>query len=219
MTEQTRRKLTPEDLYAFVNVSDPQISPDGDVIAFVRTHIDADSKEPRSSIWVVPAAGGTPVQFTRGNKSDSQPRWSPDGRTLAFVSDRSGDRQIWLIERFGGEARQLTHMRHGAGSPTWSPDGNRIAFTALIGWEDKRELLTTPKGEGDKKALEKKAKDEARVFSRMAWRADASGIRPEANSHIWVVDVPAADKPAPAPIQVTWGQYDHGGPQWSPDGQ
>lgn len=218
MAEQTRRKLTPEDLYAFVNVSDPQISPDGEVIAFVRTHIDAESKEPRSAIWLVPAAGGAPVQFTRSPKSDSQPRWSPDGRTLAFVSDRSGDRQIWLIERFGGEARQLTFMRSGAAGPTWSPDGRRIAFTALVGIEDKREQLTTPKNEGDKKALEKKAKDEARVFNRMAWRADHMGIRPEAFSQIWITDVPEAGQHPGAPIQITWGDYDHARPQWSPCG-
>lgn len=216
MPEQKRR-LTPEDLYQFVNVSDPQITADGELIAFVRTEIEKESKEPRSSIWVVPAAGGTPTRFTRSNKSDSNPRWSPDGRTLAFVSDRGGDRQIWLIDRFGGEARQLTTMRNGAGGPVWSPDGKRIAFQSAVGPEDKRELLTVPKGEADKKADEKKAKDEARTFTRMGWRADAIGIRPDRTGQIWVIDVPEADKPAPAPIQVTWGKYDHGGIQWSPD--
>jgi dipeptidyl aminopeptidase/acylaminoacyl peptidase len=215
---EQKRKLTPEDLYSFVNVSDPQISPDGEMIAFVRTQIDKESKEPKSSIWLVPATGGSPVQFTRGTKNDSSPAWSPDGRTLAFVSDRSGDRQIWLIERFGGEARQLTYMRGGAGNPVWSPNGRQIAFSSVVRHDDKRELLTTARGEADKKADEKKGKDEARVFTRIHYRSNASGFRAEADSHIWVVDVPAAGEAPSAPIQVTWGKWDHGGPNWSPDG-
>ncbi|MDB4895103.1 MAG: hypothetical protein JWN15_1365, partial [Firmicutes bacterium] len=216
MPEQKRR-LTPEDFYAFVTVGAPRISPDGDVIAYVRTQIDKESKEPRSSLWVVPAAGGTPVQFTRGPKSDSQPTWSPDGRTLAFVSDRSGDRQIWLIDRFGGEARQLTTMRNGVGNPVWSPDGQRIAFISAVGPDDKRDLLTTVKTEADKKADEKKAKDEARVFTKMGWRSDPVGIRPNRNSQIWTIAVTQPGEPAAAPVQVTWGDYDHSNPHWAPD--
>lgn len=215
----TRRTLTPEDLYQFVTLSSARITPDGELIAFVRTETDPESKEPRSSIWVVPAAGGQAFPFTRSTKSDTSPAWSPDGRTLAFVSDRGGDRQIWLIDRFGGEARQLTTMRNGAGAPVWSPDSRRIAFTSSVGPDDKRELLATAKTEADKKADEKKAKDEARVFTRMGWRADAVGVRPPRNSQIWVIDVPPHGKPSPAPIQVTWGDWDHGNVEWSPDGR
>ena len=219
MSDEKLRKLLPEDLYEFITVSDPQISPDGEVVTFVRTVTDKESKEPRSSIWMVPAAGGTPVQFTRSDKSDSSPRWSPDSRTLAFVSDRGGDRQIWLIDRFGGEARQLTHMRNGAANPTWSPDGKRVAFTSAVGPADKRELLTTAKGEADKKLDEKKAKDEARVFTRMGWRFDPVGIRPERQNQVWVIDVPETGEPASTPIQITWGAWEHGAPNWSPDGK
>ncbi|HEY3368453.1 MAG TPA: S9 family peptidase [Symbiobacteriaceae bacterium] len=214
-----KRKLVPEDLYLFVTVSDPQISPDGEVIAFVRTQTDKEAKEPHSSLWLVPAAGGTPVQFTRGPKSDATPRWSPDGRTLAFVSDRGGDRQVWLIDRFGGEARPITAMRNGAGNPVWSPDGRRIAFTSALGPDDHRELLTRAKTESDKQADEKKAKDEARIFTRIHWRSDPIGIRPQRKSQIWTVDVAAVGERLPAPVQVTWGDFDHSSPQWSPDGK
>ncbi|MBP2019529.1 dipeptidyl aminopeptidase/acylaminoacyl peptidase [Symbiobacterium terraclitae] len=214
-----KRRLVPEDLYRFVTVSDPQISPDGEVIAFVRTHIDPESKERRSHIWMVPAAGGRPAPFTQGPKNDSSPRWSPDGQTLAFVSDRGGDRQIWLIGRHGGEAWQLTQMRHGASNPVWSPDGRYIAFTSAVGPEDKRELLTRAKSEADKKAEEKRAKDEARTFTAMRWRDDATGIKPDRKAQIWVVPVPAPGDPQPKPVQVTWGYFDHGGAEWSPDGR
>lgn len=220
MAEKHRhRKMRPEDLYRFVTVGDPQISPDGEVVAFVRTHVDPKSKEPRSAIWLVPASGGSPIPFTRSEKTDASPRWSPDGRTLAFVSDRSGTPQIWLIDRYGGEARQLTAMRHGASHPVWSPDGRRIAFLSPVGPEDRRELLTRPRTEDEKKVEERKAADEARVFTRMIWRSDAAGILPERRNQIWVVDVPEPGAPMPAPIQVTWGFYDHEDPQWSPDGR
>jgi dipeptidyl aminopeptidase/acylaminoacyl peptidase len=216
---QHRRKLIPEDLYKFTTLNDAQITPDGETIAFVQTKIDQESKEGRSTIWLVPAIGGQAVQFTRSAKSDDTPRWSPDGRTLAFVSDRSGDRQIWLIDRFGGEARQLTTMRHGAGGPVWAPDSKRLAFTSSVGPADKRDRIARLKGDDDKKTEEKLAKDEARVFTVMAWRSNATGILPERKSQIWVIDLPKVDEAVGAPTQVTWGDYNHATPQWSPDGQ
>jgi len=219
MTTANQRRLIPDDTYRFVTVSDPQITADGEVIALVRTHTDFESKEPRSSIWLIPAGGGAMTQFTRSDKSDSSPRWSPDGRRLAFVSDRGGDRQIYLIDRFGGEARQITSMRNGAGGPVWSPDGTRIALISSVGPDDARAGLTNPKPEADKKAEEKRGKDEARTFTRMGWRDNATGIRSNRFAQIWIMEVPEPTASLTRPIQLTWGDFDHSNPHWTPDGQ
>jgi dipeptidyl aminopeptidase/acylaminoacyl peptidase len=213
-----KRRMEPSDLYRFVNVSDPQISPDGELIAYVQTVVDPETKEPASSIWVARTAGGTPVPFTRGKK-DRAPRWSPDGNWLCFVSARDGAPQLYLISRHGGEAQPLTELKYGAANPVWAPDSQRIAFEAEVDRKEERSALLRKATDADKKAEEKKAKDEARVFTKMAWRADSAGILPERESQIWVVNLP---KPGatelPTPIQVTWGEFEHENPSWSPDG-
>jgi dipeptidyl aminopeptidase/acylaminoacyl peptidase len=130
MTAQPR-PITPEDLLAFKEVGDVQISPDGALIAFVvADSFKTDTSAPRSQIWVVPAAGGAARPWTTGPRADTAPRWSPDGRTLAFLSDREDDGtpQIYLLDRDGGEARRLTNQPCAVVEIAWSPDGTRIAF-------------------------------------------------------------------------------------------
>src|SRR5690606_36077852 len=134
MTKQ--RTFVPEDLYRLVLVGDPQISPDGRSVAFVRSHVEGEKRELRSHIGRVPEPDAPPRPYTRGPRSDSQPRWSPDGRRLAFVRQTGegpkADRQIWIIDGRGGEAYQLTQMRNGAASPVWSPDGRYLAFVSAV---------------------------------------------------------------------------------------
>src|SRR5436190_3892309 len=140
------RSITIEDLYQFQFLSKPRISPDGERIAFVVSTIDEHKHAYRSSIWVVSASGGEAKQLTRGMASTHSPSWSPDGRWLAFVSEREsesqskdekeqkkhgkGKGQIWLLPTDGGEAHQLTFMQHGASGPVWSPDSKRLLFNA-----------------------------------------------------------------------------------------
>ena len=133
MVALKRRGVRPEDLYLVSNVSDPQTAPDGSRVAYVVTRPDKEANEMRTSVWVVPADGSSPArQFSRGNK-DHSPRWSPDGRYLAFVSERGEKNQLFVASLEGGEAKQVTKAEHGVSQPAWSPDGRRLAYTARIG--------------------------------------------------------------------------------------
>src|SRR6266487_4524172 len=104
-----KRPMTVEDLFRFQRVSDPQISPDGKLVAYVLGTVDLSGNKTSSSIWLTPAGKqGEPRPLTNTTKKDSHPRWSPDGRRILFESNRSGDNQLWVIDVNGGEARQLT---------------------------------------------------------------------------------------------------------------
>ena len=139
LNAQQKRTLTPEDLVDIRNVTDPRISPDGRHIAFVVTEPGDSSKPDKgrdNNVWIVPVDSSEPARlFAISTKSGSSPRWSPDGRWLAFLSDRGedGQRQIWLMRADGGEAEKLTSAKTGVDSYKWSPDGRLIAFLARDG--------------------------------------------------------------------------------------
>ncbi len=133
-----KRAITATDLYRIVLVEEPRISPDGRFVAWVRQHAQAFSNDYRRDIWLSPVDGGSAIQLTRGG-TDSQPRWSPDGKTLAFVSARGGKAQLYLlpVAATGGEARQLTTHPTGISQPAWSPDSRHIAFLASSNAEER----------------------------------------------------------------------------------
>ena len=219
------RRITPRDLFALQFVGDPRPAPDGTRVAFVVTTIDEEGDDYRSRVWLVPAAGGTPRPLTGGEKNDTAPRWSPDGRRLAFLSTRDGKPQIYLLDLAGGEAVGLTSRKEGAGEPVWSPDGRRIAFVAPVAaWDEDADEAYKGKSREERDRL--RAREPLRI-ERLKYRFDGRGFihgkpRLEQRSHLFVLEVDpdalaAGGKPA-EPRQLTDGDWDDQDPAWSPDG-
>ena len=124
----TKSLITPESLFDYSVIEDPQFSPDGNTIAFVRMTPMAETNSYGRSIWFVKSSGRSePVKFSTGHK-DFCPRFSPDGEKLAFISGRKGTTQVFVIPLKGGEAQQITQMINGVSDISWSPDSQWIAF-------------------------------------------------------------------------------------------
>ena len=140
------RHIKPEDLLLIKIIADVQLPPDGGRVAYSLTEVDFENDDYTTSIFVVPSQGGESTQLTKGSRKETAPRWSPDGKKLAFLSDRDGKTpQLYVMPAGGGEARNLTSLENGAGPAVWSPDGKWILFAAtgdnartgmVIGWQD-----------------------------------------------------------------------------------
>jgi dipeptidyl aminopeptidase/acylaminoacyl peptidase len=200
-----KRLITDVDLYNFQWIANPQISPDGSRVIYtlVKTTPKHDNYE--TALWMIPSAGGPARQITSGTH-DSLARWSPDGKTVAFV--RSAERQtaqIYLLSMDGGEARPLTDMPKGAGEPVWSPDGRSIAFSST----------TLPKDFEKKPGAEE---TDVRVITGARYRMNGAGyMDSERTNHIWVVEVPKTPGTAQKARQVTSGEFSEGDITWSRD--
>lgn len=221
------RPMTFADLVAFHRVADPQVSPDGKSVAFVVTDADLAENKTNSDVWLVPADGSAPPRrLTSSPKHDRHPRWSPDGKWLAFESNRDGEFQVYLLPADGGEARKLTTISTEATSAAWSPDGQQIAFLSSVF----PEFSGKPFAEADKANKEQldareKSKTKGRIFEQLPvrkWDSWHDGRR----QHLFVIAVTkgaAAGTPrnlTPGPQDaVPWSSTFAAGDEfaWSPD--
>jgi dipeptidyl aminopeptidase/acylaminoacyl peptidase len=131
-TQQTaKHAITFDDLIALHRVTGTALSPDGKWAVYTIATPDLEANRNATNLWMAPVAGGDAIQLTRSGK-DSSAQWSPDGKTIAFLSSRSGDSQIYILSMDGGEAHPLTKLSTGADMVKWSPDGKTIAFTSSV---------------------------------------------------------------------------------------
>ena len=213
-----KRGVTPEDYFAFEFVSDPRISPDGKLVAYVVTTVDQKQNRRHSSIWMTATDGSrSPWQFTTSPQNSNSPRWSPDGQWLAFISSRPSAEvaapraanestasearpQLWVLSMSGGEARRITNLKNGMSSFQWSPDGKRLACLSRTGPSDAR--------------ADNRDRTDVRHYSHISYKFNDTGWYDDRRSHVWNVDAKSG-----AAKQITSGDdWNDADPQWSPDG-
>lgn len=202
------RPLQADDVFNLLLVSDPRVSPDGGEVAYVCQWTDRDQNRYFSNLWLVSTDGARRRPLTRGDQADNSPRWSPDGRRLAFISDRGDRQQVWLIPSDGGEAARLTDFPPGGiADLSWSPDGTRLLCTRRA----TPEFLRKESVEAREKA--KRSTPPVRI-TRLRYREEGVGYFHDEYRHVYVID--AANG---ATAAVTGGKFEHDAPVWSPDGR
>ena len=208
--QQKLRLLDKDTFMQMEAVSSPAISPDGKQIVFTREHIDTVKDQSRTNLWIVTADGSRVHELTSGPWRDGSPVWSPDGRRLAFLSDRDGTMQLHVMYVDTGAIAQLTHLERAPGSVKWSPDGRQIAFTSFVLDEDPILPIHLPqRPRGAEWARP------ATLVDRLSWGRDGTGPTEKGYTHVFLIDAILGGTPR----QITDGKYNHSNPVWAPDGQ
>jgi dipeptidyl aminopeptidase/acylaminoacyl peptidase len=207
-----------DDLFGMKEFSDAQISPDGQFVAYVVNTTTLKEDKTATRAWMVPTAGGDPIALTAEGPSSSHPRWSPDGKFIAFLSEREdGNTQVYLLNRLGGEAQRLTNTAQDVDTFVWSPDSKRLVLVLRDPTPEELETAANKaKDNGDDKAVSKKKSKAQRpwVIDRLLFKEDTVGYLDRRRTHLYRFDV--ATK---ALTQVTSGDFDDTEPDWSPDGK
>jgi dipeptidyl aminopeptidase/acylaminoacyl peptidase len=204
---QGKRPLNSDDLFNLKEVRDPQRSPDGKWVAYTVARAIKQTDKNDTDVWMVSWDGQQQIQVTSTPEGESSPRWSPDGKYLAFLSARQNAKaaQVWLLNRAGGEAAKLTDFKGGVSEYAWSPDSKRLVL-----------VVDDPDPDAPEKELEKKDAEpripKPIVIDRFQFKADVKGYLRGERSHLQVFDL-AAKKAEP----LTAGAFDEESPAWSPD--
>jgi len=201
----TKRPLRAGDIYQLRGVNDPQLSPDGAWIAYSVTAVDSAKDKSDTDIWMTSWDGTQTIRVTSSPESEGTPRWSPDGRFLAFVSGRQEGKggQVWLLDRRGGEAQRLTMIKGGLGEFAWSPDSKRL----VLALDEETDSIAR------KDTAERKTPKPI-VIDRYNFKHDIDGYLGTKRTHLALFDV--ATKKLDS---LTSDLYDDESPSWSPDGQ
>lgn len=206
----SKKGLSVDTIFDWRTVADPEISPDGKQIVYVYGWTDKVNDTTRSNLWIVNVDTRENRPLTEGNEQrDSSPRWSPDGKHMAFLSNKSGGGvQLFVRWMDSTQEAQITNDQQSPSNIAWSPDGQWIAFTKLIPSKPATRIRMPERPANAKWA------EPPMYITRLWYRQDGQGYRPNGFTHIFIVPATGG-----APRQITSGDYDHGAPEWTRDGQ
>ena len=203
---QARRPVGADDLARVRDVTDPRLSPDGAWVAYTVSAPDTAKDRDDTDLWLASWDGAQQIRLTRSPADEHAPRWSPDGRRLAFLSDRDGAPdvdQVWLFDRAGGEPERITHLPGGVSDLAWSPDGRRLAL-----------IVSDPDPEARTPGDTSTATPKPIVIDRFQFKEDETGWLRDQHDHLYLLDLASR-----AATQLVTGSYDEAMPSWSPDGR
>jgi Tol biopolymer transport system component len=205
-TAAAQRAVTAADLANVRDVSDPRTSPDGKWVAYTVSVPDTSKDQDDTDLWLASWDGKEQIRLTRSPADEHAGRWSPDGRYLAFLSNRDDPRevdQLWIFDRAGGEPERLTSLPGGVSDLAWSPDGRRLAL--IVSDPD-----SNAKAPGDTSSRGAKPI----VIDRFQFKQDEVGWLTEQHDHLYLFDLPSRTA-----TQLLAGEYDEAAPAWAPDGK
>jgi len=213
LAQDSSHKLTAMDEFQLQLATDPQISPDGKKIAYVRRFADPMTDKRYANLWIINSDGTDHRPLTTGNRSDSSPRWSPDGARIAFLSDADSKQQIYVRWMDSGQTARITNLEESPDAIAWSPDGKMLSFSSLVLGKGPHlaDLPTAPSGA--------KWAEPATAYDRLVYRFNGTGYLKPGFMQVFVVSAEGG-----APRQVTNGNFPNGGNEfgptrasWSPD--
>ncbi len=204
----TQDTFKPLDVYDLEFAIDPQFSPDASKIVYARSFMDIMTDQRLSNLWIIDDLGSNHRALTTGTQRHTSPRWSPDGLKIAYLSNSSGKNQVEILWLDNGQSTQITNVQDAPYNITWSPDGKWLAFNMRKKKEQESFGKMPQKPKGADWA------DAPKYIDKLVYRADGAGYIDESYAHIFLLPVEGG-----TPRQITSDDFNHGAPEWSPDGR